>query len=269
VVNRKKLDPTESAAALFAYKLRRLRDERGLSQIQLADALNCSGDLISKIETCAQAPRIELAKQFDEFFGTGEMFQELQPLVAKEGIPGGFRPYTDLEAPAASIRLFDPLHIAGLLQTEDYARAVLRSRNREDELDTLVAARMARQAILARDDPPWLVVILDERAIRKVIGGPEVMRAQLAHLLELAQRPNITLRVLPDSAAIYPSGKFTVFTFEDDPDVGYVDGAEGFDQPIVHHNQVEKLRILFDRLGAVALSLEDSVTLIKSVMESP
>jgi transcriptional regulator with XRE-family HTH domain len=267
VANRKKQDPTKSAAALFGYKLRKLRDGRGLSQVQLAEELHCSPDLISKIETTALIAKMEMAVAIDEFFGTGETFQELQPLAAKEGLPGWFQPYAEFEQQASSIRIYDPLLITGLLQIEPYARHVLRATQRNGALDQAVSSRMDRQAILCRADPPWLVFLIRESALREVVGSPEIMKEQLQHLLDVIQEPNINVHVVPTGAPVYPSGIFTIFGFDDGPDVGFVEGANGHGHAIELSSDVEGLKVWYDLVSFAALSPEASERLIRDIME--
>ncbi|MDB4872680.1 MAG: hypothetical protein JWL97_3684, partial [Gemmatimonadales bacterium] len=146
MVRRRTIDPTESVAALFGYKLRQHRDLKKWTQSGLADRVGCSPDLISKIERADRGATPETSARFDELFGTGTQFQELQPLAARANIPGWFRRYAEYEQQAMSIRLFSPLLVPGLLQTEAYARTVLKARQPPTELDQLVAARLSRQA---------------------------------------------------------------------------------------------------------------------------
>jgi transcriptional regulator with XRE-family HTH domain len=267
VANRKKLDPSKSAAALFGYKLRKLRDGRGLSQGKLAEDLHCSLDLISKIETAAQSATTDMAIALDEYFGAGEQFQELQPLAAKEGIPGWFRPYAEFEQQASSIRIYDPLLITGLLQIEPYARHVLRAAQRNGALDRAVSSRMDRQAILRQDDPPWLVFLIREAALREVVGGPEIMKEQFHHLLDAIQEPNINVHVVPTGATVYPSGIFTIFGFEDGPDVAFIEGVNGHGHAIELSSDVERLKVTYDLVGFAALSPGASEQLIRDIME--
>src|SRR5918999_5811192 len=146
---------------------------------QLGEKVYCTGDLISKIELAVRTPSQQIATDFDRLFGTGEYFQELWHLVNKETLPEWFRPYSDLEAEATSIRTFVLALIPGLLQTEAYAREVFRFGRLPEKADQLLAARMKRQEILARSEPPLLWVVLDEFVLHRMIGGPEVMSAQL------------------------------------------------------------------------------------------
>ncbi|WP_242909270.1 helix-turn-helix domain-containing protein [Actinomadura terrae] len=268
MVNRKKLDPTESVAALFGVKVRSLRDARGLSQAQLADKIGYSNDTVSKVETAAQAPSPALAGKLDEFFGTDEYFQELQPLTVREGVPIFFRQYTELESTASAVRVYEPSVVNGLFQIDDYARAVLRPGQAPGKLDQSISARMGRQEVLEREDPPWIVVYVVESAIRKLVGDAATTKGQLVRLLELMAEPNITVLVMPTDAPVYPGGGFTLFTLENGLDIAYVEGAGGQSRVVEVSSHVEELRRLWDMIGTVALSAAASEALIREVMES-
>ena len=145
-------------------------------------------------------------------------------------IPPWFRAYVDLESAAALIRTYEGQLVPGLLQTEDYTRAVLQGAHLdepEEEVERRVALRMARQALLTRADGPRLWAVVDEAALRRPVGGREVMRAQLERLVEATKLPNVTLQVLPFGAGAHPAmvGAFSVLRFgdEDLPDVVYVE----------------------------------------------
>jgi transcriptional regulator with XRE-family HTH domain len=265
----RKLDPTASAAALFGAKVRKHREAQGWSQQQLGDKVFCTGDLISKIELAVRSPSQQLAAEFDRLFGTGEYFQELWHLVNKETLPDWFRPYPELEAEATTIRTFGLALIHGLLQTEDYAREIFRTGQASEKLDQLLAARMKRQEILARGAPPRLWVVLDERALHSDVGGSEVMRGQVAHLIELAQLPNITIQIVPDGRGAYLglNGPITILTFEEGPDVAYFDNQVG-GQLVEEAAAVEKCEVRFELIRASALSQEESLELLKASLES-
>ncbi|NKZ06605.1 helix-turn-helix domain-containing protein [Actinomadura latina] len=267
MVNRKRLDPTESAAALFGAKLRKFRDKAGLSQAKLAETVGYSHDTISKVETAAQAPSPQLAELLDAHFGTDETFQELQPLAAKEGIPVFFRPYAELESTANAVRVYDHLVVSGLLQTEDYAREVLRPGQLAHDLDRAVASRMARQDVLARKDPPWVVVLLMESAIRNVVGTRDITKDQLNRLLELRQEPNISILIAPLNSPVYPASGFTLLSSKDNADLAYVEGAGGNGHVIELSSRVEQIRRLWDMISNVALTDTASEALIREVME--
>lgn len=267
MVNRKNLDPTESPAALFGAKVRKLRDKAGLSQADLADRVGYSNDTISKVETAAQAPSPQLAERLDAFFGTDETFQELQPLAAKEGIPAFFRPYAELESTSDAVRVYEPVVITGLLQTEEYARAVMSPGQQPNALDLAVDARMNRQEVLQREKPPWVVIILLESVIRKVVGTKEITKTQLAHVCELGKEPNINILVVPDGAPVYPAAGFTLFASKYDSELAFVESAGGTGRVIELSSQVEELRRLWDLIANSAMTDVASEALIHKVME--
>jgi transcriptional regulator with XRE-family HTH domain len=264
----RKLDPTASAAALFGAKVRKHREAGGWSQDQLGEKVFCTGDLISKIELAIRTPSRGMAVEFDRLFGTGEYFQELWHLVNKETLPDWFRPYPELEAEATSIRTFGLAVIPGLLQTENYARELFRMGRLPEQIDQLLAARMKRQEILDRDEPPQLWVVLDEFALHRVIGGPEVMREQLAHLVTAAQRPNVTIQIVPAGRGAYAGldGYLTLLSFREGPDVVYLDDQIG-GHLIEEATAVNGCRTQFDRIRASALSQEESLELLNTLLE--
>ena len=263
------LDPTASAAALFGAKVRKHREANGWTQDQLGEKVFCTGDLISKIELAIRSPAEQLAKEFDRLFGTGEYFHELWHLVNKEILPDWFRPYPDLEAEATSIRTFGFGLIHGLLQTEDYAREIFRSGLDPEKLDQLLATRMKRQEILVRGTPPRLWVVLDERALHTGVGGPEVMKGQIAHLIELARRLNVIIQIVPDGRGAYLglTGPITILGFDEGPDVAYFENQVG-GQLVEEAAKVEKCAVRFELIRASALPQEESLQLLKAILES-
>jgi transcriptional regulator with XRE-family HTH domain len=262
------LDPTASAAALFGAKVRKHREASGWTQDQLGEKVFCTGDLISKIELALRSPSRQLAIEFDRLFGTGEYFQELWHLVNKETLPDWFRPYPELEVEASTIRMFALGLIPGLLQTEAYARQVFRIDQSPEKVDQLLAARMKRQGILARSERPLLWVVLDEFVLHRVIGGPEVMREQLAHLIEVEQRTNITIQIVPAGRGAYAGlgGYLTLLCFDEGPDVVYLDDQVG-GHLIEETATVDACGIQFDRIRASAMSQEESMELLKTLLE--
>jgi hypothetical protein len=191
--------------------------------------------------------------------------------VYDDVLPTGFGIYVGLEAEAAGLRIYEPQVVNGLLQTPDYARAVLREVHKKDgtePLQRLAELRMKRQALLTEEDRADLWLILDEAVIRRPVGGPEVMRGQLSHLAEISRRPNVTLQVLPFSSGAHPAlnGAFTIIEFPEraDPDVVYVDSWGG---PIYleKDREVRACAEAFDRLRAAALPPGDSIALVAMV----
>jgi transcriptional regulator with XRE-family HTH domain len=265
---RRDVDPTASAAALYAHKLRRHRDAKGWTQDALADRVGCTGDLISKLETARRAATAEMSRQFDRLFGLDAYFEELQPLAARELALGWFRPFLDAEATAKSFHIFEPMLITGLLQIEEYARVVLSAGNHPDTVDQLVATRMQRQEILTREEPPWLVILLAEYAIRRMVGGPEVMRPQLQRILDAMQEPNITIQIVPEDAPVYLPGGFTLMGFDGGREVAYTETAGGQGDLIDRPRRLSDLKVSFDLIRAVALPVTASEKFVRAVLES-
>ncbi|MFF5772237.1 Scr1 family TA system antitoxin-like transcriptional regulator [Streptomyces californicus] len=261
------LDPSASPLDYFGSELRRVREAHGLKQGELGAMLYCSGSLIGQIETTKKVPTREFAEALDKALGTDGLFSRLVALVLRSQLPSWFRPYADMEAKATYIFTYQSQVVYGLLQTEAYARALLAVENPHN-VDEMVAARLERQRALKREEPPVLWVILSEAVLHQEVGGPEVMREQLARLLEFQDDPWVNIQVLPFSAGQHTAmmGAFTLLRFDSDPDLFYVDG---YDHGRMTANQavIKERSVGYARLQATALSLEDSATVITRVME--
>jgi hypothetical protein len=186
-------------------------------------------------------------------------------------LPAWFEAYVGLEAAAVRFRDFQSMVMPGLLQTEDYARAVLRAApnaGSAEEIDRLVALRMERQATLGQASPPDLWVVLSENIIRVHVGGPAVMRAQLRRLIDVAERSNVTLQVLPFTTAahVQPISPFTILEFPDaaDPTVIYLEHLTG-SLFLETEDEVSRYTVVFDHLRAEALGTAPSIDLIARV----
>lgn len=181
-------------------------------------------------------------------------------------------PYVAVEDEASLIGDWAPQIVPGLLQTPDYARAIMRAGSLEEagekEIERRMQARIARQAIMTRlEDAPHLHVILDESVIYKRIGGPEVMRDQLHRLTRDANRPNVTVQVLPASVGAHPGldGAFIILRFAEaeDPDVACTEGFHGvvyLEDP----QRVTRCNVAFECLRELALDPQESVALIEA-----
>ncbi|MFD5490533.1 Scr1 family TA system antitoxin-like transcriptional regulator [Streptomyces virginiae] len=261
------LDPSASPLDYYGSELRRLREDAGLNQAQLGSIVFCTGSLIGQVETTRRVPTRDFSERVDAALGTGGVFSRLVGLVLRHQLPTWFQAYAEMEARAAYISTFQAQLVYGLLQTEEYARAVLGVRS-EGDLDAKVAARMERQRILDRENPPLMWVVLSEAVLHQEIGGRDVMRNQLAHLLDLRGREWVRVQILPFEAGAHAGqmGSFTVLRFDDDPDIVY---TEDFVQGHMTANP-QALRegsLRYDHLQAAALSLEDSAALIARVLE--
>ncbi|MCD9900641.1 Scr1 family TA system antitoxin-like transcriptional regulator [Streptomyces cyaneofuscatus] len=267
MANIQTLDPSASPLSYFGSELRRMREAHGLKQSELGAKLYCTGSLIGQIETTKKVPTRQFAEAVDQALRADGHFSRLVGLVLRSQLPSWFRPYADMEAKAAYISTFQSQVVYGLLQTEAYARALLGVEH-PHQADEMVAARLERQRVLEREDPPALWVVLSEAVLHQEVGGPNVMREQLARLLEFRDDPWVNIQVLPFAAGQHTAmmGSFNLLRFDDDPDLFYV---ESYDQGHMTANPsvIKERSVGYARLQATALSREDSATVITRVME--
>lgn len=267
MVNIQSLDPTASPLDYYGWELRRQREAHGLKQGQLGEIIFCTGSLIGQIETTKKVPTRDFSERVDAALGTDGLFSRLIGLVLRSQLPTWFQPYAEMEAKAAYISTYQAQVVYGLLQTEEYARAVLAT-GAPDDLEGLVTARMERQRILEREQPPLVWVVLDEAVLHRPIGGIGVMRRQLAHLLEFTGHRWLHVQVLPNRAGEHASlaGSFNFLRFEDDPDVVYTEDVIS-GHMTANSETVKEAALRYARVQAAALSVEDSAELIARLME--
>ncbi|GGO95892.1 helix-turn-helix domain-containing protein [Wenjunlia tyrosinilytica] len=264
------LDPTSSVQAYYGSELRRLREKAGLSHARLAEILNYSPALVGHIETATRMPTPEMSKALDAAFDTDGQFIRLYPVVRRLAFPDYSQRFMELEAQADRIFIFMVGTMPGLVQTEDYARAFFRATRPGDEaeLESMVAARMSRQTLLDRPDPPQLWMVLDEAVIRRAVGGPAVMRAQLAQVLDLSERTGTVVQILPFSRGAHAtmSSSLYLLHFPQGPEVAYEEGAS-YGRLMEDLTDVGECQLTYDLLRADALPPDESVAFIASVME--
>ncbi|MET7645359.1 helix-turn-helix transcriptional regulator [Streptomyces sp. NPDC005426] len=267
MANIQSLDPTASPLDYYGWELRRLREAAGLNQAQLGEIIFCTGSLIGQIETTKKIPTRDFSERVDAALGTDGTFSRLMGLVLRSQLPTWFQPYAEMEARAAYISTYQAQLVYGLVQTEEYARAVLAT-GMPDDLEGLLAARMERQRILERERPPLAWAILDEAVLHRPIGGHEVMRAQLLRLLEFTTNRWMRIQVLPFSAGEHSSldGTFNLLRFDDDPDIIYTEDLIS-GHMTASPDTLREASLRYAHLQAAALSVEDSAALIARVME--
>jgi len=264
-------------------ELRRLRESSGYKLEEVAGQLGVAPSTLSRIETGKAPTKSVYLTQLLEAYGVSDAgHRQVLVDMAREGhrkgwwaayddvLPSGLGVYVGLEAEASGLRSYEISVVHGLLQTADYARAILREtspRHTEEQIERLVELRMERQRRLDEDPPLDLWVIHDEAVIRRTIGGPAVMRRQLAHLLDEAGRPGTTLQMLPFDSGAHAGhdGPFSIIEFQErsDSEVAYVESAAG---PIYleKDREVRTRSEAFDRLRAAALSPGASADMISS-----
>ncbi|WEV27231.1 helix-turn-helix transcriptional regulator [Streptomyces sp. 71268] len=205
MVNRKDLNPDSSPRAAYGARLRRHRENRGWTQEQLADRLGLSSQHVSAVETARKPPTLPFSRKADDAFGvanSAESFERQWRDIRHGNLLEGFPEYVLIEGRAVEIRLFEIGIIPGLLQTPAYARAIAegdvrRGRITPELANERVTLLAERQRALVRPRPPTMMAVMDESCIRRLVGGEEVMREQLAYLEEFAERPNTMLQVAP------------------------------------------------------------------------
>lgn len=256
----------------FAQELRAQRETAGLTQEELAKLMGYSTSVVAKLETCRVFPSPEHAAQADAALRMPGTFGRIRAGVVNGAYEPWVRALLDMEERASVLRNWQPLLVPGLLQTEAYAREIIRAARPGDgeaEVEQVVTARMARQEIWQREDPPppMFSVIFGEAVLRQLVGGADVMRRQFSHLIEAAANPRISIQVVPFATAAHPGllGPFVVASFDDSPDAAYLDNAlDG--QVTERRKQVARVALLYETLAREALSPGASRELIARVI---
>lgn len=258
-------DPRTDPKALLGKRLRRGRIAAGFtSQDALAARLGFDRTVVVKAETGDRPPTdAVLAAWVEACSLDAELFAELAELARSGGgpVPTWFEDYLEAEREALTLRIWQPVIIPGLLQTAEYARALFlaaQSDTSDEAIDALVNARLERQGILERPDPPHVVAVLDEVVMHRVIGSPQVMRDQLARAADLARRPYVSVQVVPigNGANAGLAGGMSIASGDGTPDVLYMDAVEG--QTSEKRSLVRQAAIAFDRVRGDALSRAQS-----------
>ncbi|MGW4030106.1 helix-turn-helix domain-containing protein [Streptomyces sp. NPDC004838] len=272
VARSRDLTPDRSARDLFGSEMRRLRTAEGMSLERLADVLKYSKSSLARFETAEAMIPPDLPLKLDAAFGTDQLFEKLYGLARKEIHPDQFRRRMELEAQSQLIEEFSGQLVPGLVQTEDYARALFEMydpRATPEEIEDLVTARISRQALLRTDNPPDHSIVIDEGVIRRALGGPHVMRAQLAHLASLTHTSTSTLQIIPFKHGGYAlmGGSLSILTLDNGSQVAWEEGISTGTLLEEQHSVTTRKRA-YDLLRACALSPSESAVFIQSVMEA-
>jgi transcriptional regulator with XRE-family HTH domain len=253
---------------LFAEELQAARERAGLTAAELGAQVNYSGSQISMIETRRRIAPPGMAQRLDQALGTPGTFERMQRRLKASPFPSWFRPWVEIEAAASQLRSWQSLVVDGLLQTSDYAQALLSARvgTGAADIEEQLAARMSRQAILDRDDPPLLWIVMDNGVLRRPVGNRHIMLSQCEHLVEMSARPNVIMQVIPASTGVHDglNGAFVIADFADAPSIAYLETAMTgmiVEQP----GQVADLNVIYTGLNTEALPRAASIELIKEV----
>ncbi|MEV7341072.1 helix-turn-helix transcriptional regulator [Streptomyces sp. NPDC093544] len=264
-------------------ELRRLREHAGKRIEEVAAHLECSMSKISRVET-GQAPiKARDVRDLLQWYGVTDpalidTVMQIHKDAQQQGwwahygevLPSGMATYAGLESDARALRSYEPTFVHGLLQTEDYARAIIAAArpNEPHEVDQLVSFRKERQALLTREPEPLeLWVVVEESALRRPVGGGDVMTAQLAHLAESTALPNVTIQVLPTAKGAHPAlaGTFSLLEFEArTPTVVYVNSIAG-NVYLEKERDVRTFVQTFDLLRAAAPDPQDTPATLERI----
>ncbi|MFF4586590.1 Scr1 family TA system antitoxin-like transcriptional regulator [Streptomyces sp. NPDC001388] len=259
-------------AVLFGELLRHFREGALLTQEALAKAIPCDRSLVARVELGTRVPQESFAKKCDEVLGSGGVLGRLWGRVdwyPQVEHPDWFERRAQMDAEAVALRAYQTQVIPGLLQTPGYAAALFGRRlPHTQDVEERVRARLSRQQRFYAEDGPYYVVVLDESCLRHMVGGPEVMREQCAHLLRVGKVPNIRIQVVPlDRPDIdRPDTSMSLIRLPDGHEWVYsesLDRGHFSDDPAVFLAHAQT----YDVLRADALSASDSTALIGDVME--
>lgn len=259
-------DPKLNLWATIAFFMRFQRTRHGQTGDTVARWLNRSRSSISRLESGESQLKESEARILDAKWNTGGLFATLLWFARLGHDPNWNKNYLAFEERASEMRTYDGQLIPALFQTPEYARALLLA-GRPKNLEKAVEARMARQAILQRPNPPEIWVLIAETALGPQVGGRDVLRQQVAHLLRLSELPNVILRIVPNSAGANEGldGPFKVLTVKEG-EIGFLEAPNG-GRLELDAEEVMGLRNRFDRIGAMALPVELSRALLRDAME--
>lgn len=266
-------------------QLKALREAVGLSHLHVAEVLGCSESKIYKIEGGdVGIGRGDLMLMLDSYKVADEAVRRSILDLQKQGkqrgwwsrygtLPNNYAMYVGLEGAATTVRNFELAVVPGLLQTEEYARTVISAYwpDSPDESERYVRLRMERQRCLAEDPPLNYWSIVDESVLHRETGNKEIMRKQLLHLVELSERPNITIQVLPFSEGWHPGtfGSFNILEFPEaiHTPVVYVETIAG-DAYLERQDEIRRVSLAYTRLHVAALSASKSRELIAAAAKN-
>lgn len=267
----------------LARELLRLRETAGMTIEQASATVGISASHLSRVERAQVGVRLPVVKLLLSTYEADAAIGTYLTGIAKDAstrgwwhryvgsIPEQYATYIGFEAEAEQIWSYDASTMPGLLQTEDYARAMFQGgavRYAEEEIARRVEVRLQRQALLTRDQPPKVWVVLDEAVIRRVVGGTRVFAAQLERVAEVGALPHVDIQVMPFAVGAHPGtpGSFVVLKFPEptDPPVVYIETMAGDLYP-ESQDDISGVILAFDRLRAMALGPDDSATLIQKV----
>jgi hypothetical protein len=259
-----------AVVATVGRQLRLRREAAGMRAGEFGVAVGYGEDLVYKIEGGRRIPRPEYLDRADEVLGAGGLLSAMKEDVRKVRYPKRVRDLAQMEAKAVELQLYDPLNIHGLLQTPEYARALLLMRRpayTREEVDRFITARMARKAVFERDPAPEVGFVLEEWTLRRPLGGKAVLRPQLEFLLESAELRSVELQVMPMAQEEHAglAGGIEVLKFADGSAVGR-SAAVAAGRPVSEPRDLRILELRYGIIRAQALTPRESVAFIEQLL---
>ncbi|OPC80999.1 hypothetical protein B4N89_08610 [Embleya scabrispora] len=265
------IDPGIGPRGTYGELMREYREDSELSLEFVATKLGYDASAVSRFERAERSIPPDVPPKLDELFGTGRMFRSMYRMIKDDRHPGRWRLLADYEAQAVRIGTYAPQVVPGLLQTPDYARALLvdgELYGTDDEIDNATRERVARQSLLTRDDPPAYSAVLDEAVLHRVIGSSKTTYEQLASLLPRVDTIHTTIQVWPLALGGHPllGGTTVLLTLSDGITGAWLEGSES-GQLIEDMNEVRRRQRAYDRVCSRAPSPRESAGMIKAAMK--
>ncbi|MGW6964018.1 helix-turn-helix domain-containing protein [Streptomyces zaomyceticus] len=259
-----------AVVATVGRQLRLRREAVGMRAAELGAATGYGEDLVYKIESGKRIPRPEFLDKADEVLGAGGLLSAMKEDVAKVRYPKKVRALAKMEGTAVEIGVYECNIIAGLLQTPEHARSAIEAAQppySQDDVERMVAARVARQSVFERDPAPALSFVLEEAPLRRPLGGTMVWRRQLERLLEVGRLRNVTLQVMSTYSEVHSGldGRIELLKFADGTAVARSDGAFG-GRPVSDLRQLRILELRYGTIRAQALPPRESLALIEQLL---
>jgi transcriptional regulator with XRE-family HTH domain len=269
-VARRSEDPADELLRSFGRQVKILRERAGYTQAALAKLLGYSEAQIASIERGRRIARPDTIDRLDQLLEGEGILLALKRPVALTRYPAFFRDAARIEETAVEFHQYAPLIFPGMLQTEEYARTmftVRRPRRNDAEIEQMVAARLARHALFDRRPSPVLSFVLEEAVLQRPIGGMDVLRGQLEHLLRVSENPNVEIQVRPTSATDHAGvdGPFTLMVPEGGEQVAYLE-SQGSGRVITDREAVRGIAARYGIIRAQALSPAESGRLIEQLL---
>ncbi|CAL9485687.1 MULTISPECIES: helix-turn-helix domain-containing protein [Streptomyces] len=251
-------------------QLKLRREAAGMRAGDFGVAVGYGEDLVYKVEGGKRIPRQEYLDRADEVLGAGGLISAAWEDVKKVRYPKKVRELGKLEAKAVEIGLYECSIVAGLLQTPEHARVLMEARQppySPEDVERMVAARLARQSVFERDPAPSMHFVLEEAPLRRQVGGTMVWRRQLERLLEVGRLHHVTLQVMPTDTDAHPGldGRIELLKFEDGTVIGRSDGAFN-GRPITDPKQLRIVELRYGTIRAQALSPRESLAFIDQLL---